>query len=142
VAGNTGALLLAGAAGGLAGLGLGQAVNKAVRGAWMEHIPQLATLDELNYRSVALGFPLLTLGVILGAFWGHVAWGRYWAWDPKETWAFISWLVYGFFLHFRIAKGWQGRKLAWIGLAGFVCIIFTYWGVNFLLSGLHAYAAP
>ncbi len=108
----------------------------------MDQLPQAETLDELNYRSVAIGFPLLTLGIILGAFWGHVAWGRYWAWDPKETWAFISWLIFAFFLHMRIFGGWDGKKIAWTGLVGAGSIVFTYWGVNFLLSGLHAYAKP
>jgi ABC-type transport system involved in cytochrome c biogenesis permease subunit len=83
---------------------------------------------------------MLFLGIILGAFWGHVAWGRYWAWDPKETWAFISLMIFTFFLHQRVLRGWDGRRLAWIGLIGAGSIVFTYWGVNFLLSGLHAYA--
>ena len=103
-------------------------------------LPSAESLDELNYRSVAIGFPLLTLGIILGAIWGHVAWGRYWGWDPKETWAFISWLIFAFFLHMRIFGGWEGKKIAWVGLIGAGSIVFTYWGVNFLLSGLHAYA--
>ena len=102
--------------------------------------PDLETLDELNYQSVAVGYPLLFLGIILGAFWGHIAWGRYWGWDPKETWAFISLLIFTFFLHQRVLRGWDGRRLAWIGLCGAGSIVFTYWGVNFLLSGLHAYA--
>lgn len=106
----------------------------------MSLLPERDVLDELNYQSVALGFPMLTLGIILGAFWGHVAWGRYWAWDPKETWAFISFLIFAFYLHMRIFAGWQGRRTAWIGLLGAGSIVFTYWGVNFLLSGLHAYA--
>jgi cytochrome c-type biogenesis protein CcsB len=108
----------------------------------MDSVPDAATLDELNYRSVAIGFPLLTLGIILGAVWGHLAWGRYWGWDPKETWAFISWLIFAFFLHMRVFGGWEGRKIAWVGLIGAGSIVFTYWGVNFLLSGLHAYAKP
>jgi len=108
----------------------------------MDSVPPADILDELNYRSVAIGFPLLTLGIILGAVWGHVAWGRYWGWDPKETWAFISWLIFAFFLHMRIFGGWDGRKIAWVGLIGAGSIVFTYWGVNFLLSGLHAYAKP
>ncbi len=107
-----------------------------------ESLPPAETLDELNYRSVAIGFPLLTLGIILGAVWGHVAWGRYWGWDPKETWAFISWLIFAFFLHMRVFGGWGGKKIAWVGLIGAGSIVFTYWGVNFLLSGLHAYAKP
>lgn len=108
----------------------------------IDQVPAAEVLDELNYRSVAIGFPLLTLGIILGAFWGHVAWGRYWAWDPKETWAFISWLIFAFFLHMRIFGGWSGKRIAWVGLIGAGSIVFTYWGVNFLLSGLHAYAKP
>lgn len=108
----------------------------------LDQVPSPEALDELNYRSVAIGFPLLTLGIILGAFWGHVAWGRYWAWDPKETWAFISWLIFAFFLHMRIFGGWDGKRIAWVGLVGAGSIVFTYWGVNFLLSGLHAYAKP
>ena len=106
----------------------------------IELFPDLETLDELNYQSVAVGYPMLFLGIILGAMWGHVAWGRYWGWDPKETWAFISLLVFTFFLHQRVLRGWDGRRLAWIGLFGAGSIVFTYWGVNFLLSGLHAYA--
>ena len=105
-------------------------------------LPAAELLDELNYRSVAIGFPLLTLGIILGAIWGHVAWGRYWAWDPKETWAFISWLIFAFYLHVRLFLGWDGKRVAWVGLVGAGSIVFTYWGVNFLLSGLHAYAKP
>jgi cytochrome c-type biogenesis protein CcsB len=107
-----------------------------------EGLPSAELLDELNYRSVAIGFPLLTLGIILGAIWGHVAWGRYWAWDPKETWAFISWLIFAFYLHVRLFLGWDGKRVAWVGLVGAGSIVFTYWGVNFLLSGLHAYAKP
>ena len=131
--------VLAALAGALLGLGIALALSK-LPARLLELFPDLDTLDELNYKSVALGFPLLTLGVILGAFWGHVAWGRYWAWDPKETWAFITWLIFAAFLHMRIFAGWQGRKTAWIGLLGAGSIVFTYWGVNFLLSGLHAYA--
>ncbi len=107
---------------------------------FMGLLPEKDLLDELNYQSVAVGFPMLTLGVILGAMWGHIAWGRYWGWDPKETWAFISWLIFAFFLHMRIFAGWNGRRIAWIGLLGAGSIVYTYWGVNFLLSGLHAYA--
>jgi cytochrome c-type biogenesis protein CcsB len=106
----------------------------------IELFPDTETLDELNYQSVAVGYPMLFLGIILGAMWGHVAWGRYWGWDPKETWAFISLLIFTFFLHQRVLRGWDGRRLAWIGLIGAGSIVFTYWGVNFLLSGLHAYA--
>jgi cytochrome c-type biogenesis protein CcsB len=119
---------------------VGAALLNLAPGSLMGLLPEKDLLDELNYQSVAVGFPMLTLGVILGAFWGHVAWGRYWGWDPKETWAFISWLVFAFFLHMRIFAGWNGRRIAWIGLLGAGSIVFTYWGVNFLLTGLHAYA--
>jgi cytochrome c-type biogenesis protein CcsB len=115
---------------------------KALPSEWVGRLPESMVLDELNYKSVALGFPILTTGVILGAMWGHVAWGRYWGWDPKETWAFITWLIFAAYLHMRIFAGWQGKKIAWIGLLGSGSVIFTYWGVNFLLSGLHAYAKP
>jgi len=129
----------------LAGLALGllaAALLQLLPERMLDAVPGAEQLEELNYRSVAIGFPLLTLGIILGAFWGHVAWGRYWAWDPKETWAFISWLIFAFFLHMRVFGGWDGRRIAWIGLVGAGSIVFTYWGVNFLLSGLHAYAKP
>jgi cytochrome c-type biogenesis protein CcsB len=121
---------------------LGWGVTRLIPGDWVEKLPDAATLDELNYKSVAFGFPILTLGVILGAMWGHVAWGRYWGWDPKETWAFITWMIFAAYLHMRIFAGWQGRKIAWIGMLGAGSVVFTYWGVNFLLSGLHAYAKP
>jgi cytochrome c-type biogenesis protein CcsB len=130
---------------GLAGLLVGLLLAGALQflpASLGEGLPEPALLDELNYRSVAVGFPLLTLGIILGAIWGHVAWGRYWAWDPKETWAFISWLIFAFYLHVRLFLGWDGRRAAWVGLVGAGSIVFTYWGVNFLLSGLHAYAKP
>ncbi len=141
-AGDTAKAYAVCAAGGLAVGMLLAAALQALPAKLMESVPSAEVLDELNYRSVAIGFPLLTLGIILGAVWGHVAWGRYWGWDPKETWAFISWLVFAFFLHMRVFGGWSGRKIAWVGLIGAGSIVFTYWGVNFLLSGLHAYAKP
>jgi cytochrome c-type biogenesis protein CcsB len=140
--GDTAKAYLVCAAGGLVLGLLGAAALGALPGRLMELVPEAESLDELNYRSVAIGFPLLTLGIILGAIWGHLAWGRYWGWDPKETWAFISWLIFAFFLHMRVFGGWDGRKIAWVGLIGAGSIVFTYWGVNFLLSGLHAYAKP
>jgi len=141
-AGDTTKAYLVCAAAGLAVALLAGLALMRVPARLMHELPSVERLDELNYLSVATGFPLLTLGIILGAFWGHVAWGRYWAWDPKETWAFISWLVFAFFLHMRIFGGWDGKKIAWVGLVGAGSIVFTYWGVNFLLSGLHAYAKP
>ncbi len=102
--------------------------------------PQL--LDEVSYRGVAVGFPLFTLGAIVFAMiWAQKAWGSYWSWDPKETWALISWLFYSGYLHMRIVRGWEGRAAAWVSVVGFILIMFTLVGVNLLISGLHSYAA-
>ncbi|HXW69495.1 MAG TPA: c-type cytochrome biogenesis protein CcsB [Dissulfurispiraceae bacterium] len=97
-------------------------------------------LDELTYKSVAVGFPIFTLGgLIFGAIWADQAWGRYWSWDPKETWSLITWFVYAFYLHARFLRGWRGKRIAVVAVLGFVCTVFTYLGVNLLLSGLHSY---
>lgn len=99
-------------------------------------------LDEVSYRGVAVGFPLFTLGAIVFAMiWAQKAWGSYWSWDPKETWALISWLFYSAYLHMRIVRGWEGKVAAWVAVIGFPLIIFTLVGVNLLISGLHSYAA-
>ena len=103
-------------------------------------LPSRDALDELIYQCTILGFIFLTLGIITGAVWAHFAWGRYWGWDPKETWSLITWLVYALLLHARLVRGWHGRRIAWVSIIGFGCVIFTYLGVNFLLSGLHSYA--
>ena len=103
-------------------------------------IPDLQTLDELMYQNVVFGFLLLTVGIITGSVWANSAWGNYWSWDPKETWSLITWLVYALLLHARLVRGWHGRRIAWLSIIGFSCVIFTYLGVNFLLSGLHSYA--
>ncbi len=103
-------------------------------------IPPVYILDELTYQIIAIGFVMLTLGIITGAVWAHYAWGRYWGWDPKETWSLITWLIYGAFLHGRYVRGWRGRLLAVLSIVGFLSVIFTYLGVNLLLSGLHSYA--
>ncbi|MDR9402727.1 MAG: c-type cytochrome biogenesis protein CcsB [Halothece sp. Uz-M2-17] len=97
------------------------------------------TLDNLSYRVIGLGFPLLTIGIIAGAVWANEAWGSYWSWDPKETWALITWLVFAAYLHARITKGWQGRKPAILASAGFVVVWICYLGVNLLGKGLHSY---
>lgn len=98
-------------------------------------------LDEVSYKSVAIGYPVFTLGALIFAMiWAKRAWGRYWGWDPKETWAFISWAVYTIYLHFRIAMGWSGRKSAWMAVIGFLVVLFTLVGVNLLIVGLHSYA--
>jgi cytochrome c-type biogenesis protein CcsB len=100
------------------------------------------TLDDLTYKSIAIGFPIFTLGgLIFGAIWADQAWGKYWTWDPKETWSLITWFFYAFYLHSRLMRGWKGRKVAAVAVLGFVAVIFTYLGVNLLLSGLHSYGA-
>lgn len=96
-------------------------------------------LDNISYRIIGLGFPLLTIGIIAGAVWANEAWGSYWSWDPKETWALITWLVFAAYLHARITKGWQGRKPAILAASGFVVVWICYLGVNLLGKGLHSY---
>ncbi|KGF95880.1 Cytochrome c-type bioproteinsis protein CcsA/ResC [Prochlorococcus marinus str. MIT 9201] len=96
-------------------------------------------LDTLSYRSILIGFVLLTLGLISGAVWANEAWGTWWSWDPKETWAFISWMFYAAYLHMRISKGWQGRRPALLATSGFLVVLVCYLGVNFLGIGLHSY---
>ena len=99
----------------------------------------LESLDNLSYRIIGLGFPLLTIGIIAGAVWANEAWGAYWSWDPKETWALITWLVFAAYLHARITKAWQGKKPAILTSIGFVVVWICYLGVNFLGKGLHSY---
>ena len=102
-------------------------------------LPPQSQLDRLLYRATVLGFLLLTLGILTGAVWAESAWGRYWSWDPKETWSLITWLVYATLLHARLLKCWQGRRIAWLAVVGFMAVLFTYFGVSFLLTGLHSY---
>ncbi len=97
------------------------------------------TLDNISYRIIGLGFPLLTIGIIAGGVWANEAWGSYWSWDPKETWALITWLVFAAYLHSRITKGWQGRRPAILATTGFVIVWICYLGVNLLGKGLHSY---
>jgi len=103
-------------------------------------LPTLRHLDEFNYQMIVFGFLWLSLGIITGSVWANSAWGTYWSWDPKETWSLITWLVYAALLHARSMQGWRGKRVAWLSVAGFGCVLFTYFGVNFLLSGLHSYA--
>lgn len=98
------------------------------------------TLEPFLYRSLVLGFWLLTLGIATGAIWANSAWGTYWSWDPKETWSLITWIYYAMAIHLRRTRGWKGSRFAWLAVAGFAFVVFTYFGVNYLLSGLHAYA--
>jgi cytochrome c-type biogenesis protein CcsB len=102
-------------------------------------IPRADILDELNYQMVVIGFLMLTLGIITGSVWAHSAWGSYWSWDPKETWSLITWLVYAAVLHSRLVRGWKGKRIAILCFVGFSCVLFTYFGVNYL-AGLHSYA--
>lgn len=100
------------------------------------------TLDDITYKLIATGFPIFTLGgLIFGAIWADQAWGKYWTWDPKETWSLITWFFYAFYLHGRLMRGWRGKKVAIVAVLGFVAVIFTYLGVNLLLSGLHSYGS-
>jgi cytochrome c-type biogenesis protein CcsB len=99
----------------------------------------LETIDTWSYRIIGLGFPFLTIGIISGAVWANEAWGSYWSWDPKETWALITWLIFAIYLHSRLLKGWQGKKAAILGSIGFFVIWICYLGVNFLGKGLHSY---
>ncbi|OIO39840.1 MAG: hypothetical protein AUJ75_00755 [Candidatus Omnitrophica bacterium CG1_02_49_10] len=99
-----------------------------------------AVLDDISYKMISFGFLFLTLGIISGAVWANSAWGTYWSWDPKETWSLITWFIYATYLHTRLRKGWKGKKAAWLSVAGFLAMLFTYFGVNYLLSGLHSYA--
>jgi cytochrome c-type biogenesis protein CcsB len=99
----------------------------------------LESIDNLSYRTISFGFPMLTIGIIAGAVWANEAWGSYWSWDPKETWALITWLVFASYLHARITKSWQGEKPALIASLGFVVVWICYLGVNFLGKGLHTY---
>ena len=106
----------------------------------LDRFPETRVLDELGYQLILLGFLFLSVGIITGAVWANSAWGRYWGWDPKETWSLITWFVYATLLHARLTRGWHGRRIAYLSMVGFAAVIFTYFGVN-LLPGLHSYGA-
>jgi cytochrome c-type biogenesis protein CcsB len=103
-------------------------------------LPEPEVLDRTSYRVIAFGFPIWTFAIIAGAIWAEAAWGRYWGWDPKETWAFITWVVYAGYLHARSTAGWRGSRAAWIALIGFAAFLFNFFGVNIAIVGLHSYA--
>ena len=109
-------------------------------GAILRRLPAADALDRISYRTVIFAFPIWTFGIIAGAIWADQAWGRYWGWDPKETWAFITWVVYAGYLHARATAGWRGRKAAYIQLVGFATLVFNLVGVNLWITGLHSYA--
>jgi cytochrome c-type biogenesis protein CcsB len=106
----------------------------------MRRLPAAASLDKFAYRMNALVFPLWTFTIVAGAIWAQAAWGRYWGWDPKETWSFITWVAYACYLHARATAGWKGRKAAYLALAAFACFLFNYYGVNIFVTGKHSYA--
>ena len=108
-------------------------------GFWDQHIPKKEKLDTISYRCVSLGMMFLTVTIGIGGIWAENAWGSYWSWDPKETWALVTWIIYLVYLHLRIRRGWNGRTAAIFGVFGFLCVLFTYIGVNTLLPGLHSY---
>jgi cytochrome c-type biogenesis protein CcsB len=105
---------------------------------FLRFMPDREILDELSYHSVVIGFIFLTLGIITGSVWAYSAWGSYWSWDPKETWSFITWLIYAAMLHSRFVRGWRGKRMAIMSIIGFASVLFTYFGVNYL-PGLHSY---
>jgi ABC-type transport system involved in cytochrome c biogenesis permease subunit len=100
-----------------------------------------AELDRFGYRFIAFAFPFLTIGMTTGSVWANVAWGTYWGWDPKETCSLITWLVYALYLHLRVSRGWKERKAAYLAIIGYLAVLFTFVGVNFILPGLHSYAS-
>lgn len=102
-------------------------------------LPDAEVCDYLSYRVIAFGYLMLTLVIITGAIWAKKAWSRYWGWDPKETWSLITWLIYSVYLHLRFNRGWKGKSAAWFAVIGFICVIFTFIGVNTLLPGIHSY---
>jgi cytochrome c-type biogenesis protein CcsB len=120
-------------------LGFGSAILFLVQNhnpkSWL---PTAETLDSMSYHSVVIGFPFLTLTIILGALWADIAWGRYWGWDPKETASLVTWLLYAAYLHARLIRGWRGTKTATLLIIGFAAVLFTFFG-NYIFSGLHAY---
>lgn len=105
-------------------------------------LPSLKILDDITHKVILFGFIWLSAGIITGSVWANSAWGTYWSWDPKETWSVIAWFIYATALHARFTRGWGGKRIAWISIIGFLAVVFTYYGVNFLLSGLHSYANP
>ncbi len=115
-------------------------IKKKKFGLFYHRLPSLEALDNLNRHCLAVGFPLMTLGIISGSVWAKQAWGTYWQWDPKETWSLITWFIYAAILHQRFTAGWRRRRAAIMAIIGFAAALFTLWGVNFILGGVHSYA--
>ena len=103
-------------------------------------LPENSVLDELTHQMIMFGFLFLSIGIITGAVWANSAWGRYWGWDPKETWSLITWFIYATLLHARLMRGWEGKRIALLSIVGFIAVMFTYFGVNYL-PGLHSYGS-
>ena len=112
---------------------------KNTQGKLLSQLPPLKIIDDIIHKTLIFGFLWLSAGIITGAVWANSAWGTYWSWDPKETWSLITWFIYAAALHFRFTKEWGGQRIAWFSIIGFASVMFTYYGVNFLLSGLHSY---
>jgi cytochrome c-type biogenesis protein CcsB len=106
----------------------------------VSRFPDANFLDELAYKLITFGFSFLTLVIVTGAIWANYAWGTYWSWDPKETWSLITWIIYAGYLHARLMYDWKGKRAAWLAVLGFTSVLFTFFGVNYLLPGLHSYA--
>ncbi|HIJ59773.1 MAG TPA: c-type cytochrome biogenesis protein CcsB [Nitrospirae bacterium] len=109
------------------------------KGDFFNKLPSVQILDEINYKLITLGFPLITLAIITGALWAESAFGTYWRWDPKETWSLFTWLIYALILHLRIIGNWRGKKAAILSILGFLSVLFTYYGVNFLMESYHSF---
>ena len=105
----------------------------------IKHLPSRGLLDDIGYKAATVSFPMLTIAIVLGAVWANTAWGRYWGWDPKETAALVTWLIYGAYLRARVTRGWRGTRRAWLLVLGFAAVLFTYFG-NHFFGGLHSYA--
>jgi cytochrome c-type biogenesis protein CcsB len=110
------------------------------KGRLLSQFPSVKILDRLIYQTITLGFLFLTMGIITGAVWANSAWGSYWSWDPKETWSLITWFIYATLIHSRMVRGWRGKRVALLSIIGFIAVMFTYFGVNYILPGLHSYA--
>lgn len=115
-------------------------IDKENKNSFLAVLPKIEILNELNYQLIMFGFLFLTIGIITGSVWANSAWGRYWGWDPKETWSLITWFIYALLLHARMMRGWDGKRIAYLSLLGFIAVLFTYFGVNYL-PGLHSYGS-
>lgn len=116
-------------------------IKKKRFGLFYSRLPSLEALDKLNHHCLSVGFPLFTLGLITGSLWAKQAWGAYWHWDPKETWSLVTWFLYAAAVHQRFTVGWRGRRVAILSIVAFLSVLFTLWGVSFLLKGVHTYVS-